>query len=141
MPAIQTQTAPLWPLVVYFAAMIILVSAIVGLSSILGSRKKNRPDSGPYESGMLPTGTPHVRFDVLFYLNAIFFVVLDVETMFILAWAIAFRSVGWVGYIAILLFVVTLLVALFYLWRVGALDWRTTRQKIEGNIPKGGAHL
>jgi NADH-quinone oxidoreductase subunit A len=141
MPTDQVQAAPLWPLIVYFAAVVILVSGIVGLSSLLGQRSKNRSEAMPFESGMFPTGSPRLRFDILFYLNAIFFVVLDVEVMFILAWAIAFRNVGWVGYITIVLFVITLLVALIYLWRVGALDWRTYRQKIDSDIPEGGARL
>lgn len=137
MPTTPIQPAPLWPFILYFAAVVVLVSGIVGLSFVLGQRKKNRSDAGPYESGMLPTGTPHLHFDILFYLNAMFFVVLDVETMFIFAWAIAFRDVGWAGYVAILIFILTLLAALIYLWRVGALDWRTSRQKAEGGSRKG----
>lgn len=120
---------PLWPLVAYFVAILILAAGMLGVSYVFGARPRPHPGAEPYESGMLPTGTARVRFDVLFYLNAIFFVVFDLETMFIVAWAIAFRQAGWAGYIEILIFVVVLLAALVYLWRLGALDWRTPREK------------
>ncbi|HEX7432175.1 MAG TPA: NADH-quinone oxidoreductase subunit A [Anaerolineaceae bacterium] len=144
MQSLPAQPAPLWPLVLYFAAVVVLVSGILGLSYLLGQRQKHKPDEEPYESGMLPTGTTPFHFDVLFYLNAMFFVVFDLETMFIITWAIAFRDVGWVGYVEILLFIVVMLAVLTYLWRSGALDWRTYREKMlqvvvktNAGIPKG----
>jgi NADH-quinone oxidoreductase subunit A len=126
-----SQAIPLWPLVVYFVAVLILVGGMLGLSYVLGQRHKDREiDAEPYESGMMPTGPAHARFDVLFYLNAMFFVVFDLETMFIIAWAIAFRDAGWAGYIEILIFVAILVASLVYLWKLGALDWQTTREKL-----------
>lgn len=127
----NAQAFPLWPLVVYFAAVLILVAGMLAVAYYFGNRPRKRPDAMPYESGMVPTGTARIRFDVLFYLNAMFFVVFDLETMFIIAWAIAFREVGWAGFIEILIFVVMLVVALVYLWRLGALDWRTRREKVD----------
>ncbi len=128
--ASTTQTAPLWPLVAYIAAVLILVGGMLGLSYFLGERHKSWDSAEPYESGMVPTGSARVRQDILFYLNAMFFVVFDLETMFIVAWAIAFRQVGWAGYVEIVIFVVVLLAALVYLWRIGALDWRTRRERL-----------
>ena len=128
MPA--SQTVPLWPIVVYFAAVLILVIGMLGVAYFFGARPRNRPDAMPYESGMVPTGTARLRFDVLFYLNAMFFVVFDLETMFIISWAVAFRQAGWAGFVEIAIFVVVLLIALVYLWRLGALDWRTRREKV-----------
>ncbi len=132
MPTAPAQNVPLWPLIVYIAAVLILVGGMLGLSYILGQRHKSRQiDAEPYESGMVPTGSARVRYDALFYLNAMFFVVFDLETMFIIAWAIAFRDAGWAGYIEILVFIVVLVASLIYLWRLGALDWRTIRERIE----------
>lgn len=132
MPTNSSQIVPLWPLGVYFASVLVLIGGMLGLSYILGQRHKDRPtDADPYELGMVPTGSARVRFDVLFYLNAMFFVVFDLETMFIVAWAVALREAGWAGYIEILIFIVFLAAALVYLWRMGALDWRTTREKID----------
>ncbi len=131
MDTVTAQSAPLWPLVVYFGLVIILVAGMLGLSYVLGQRHKGRATGEPFESGMVPTGSARIRFDVKFYQNAMFFVVFDLETMFILAWAIAARQVGWAGFIEALVFIVVLLAALVYLWRIGALDWRTARQKIK----------
>ncbi len=130
MPTTASQTGPLWPFFVYLAAVLILVAGMLLVSYFFGARPQKRPGAEPYESGMIPTGTARIRFDVLFFLNAIFFVVFDLETMFIVAWAIAFRQAGWAGYIEILIFVLVLFAALVYLWRIGALDWRTPREKI-----------
>lgn len=130
MPTTSAQTVPTWPLVVYFVAVLILVAGMLVVSYFFGARPQKRPGAEPYESGMIPTGTARIRFDVLFFLNAMFFVVFDLETMFIVAWAVAFREAGWVGYIEILIFVMVLFAALIYLWRLGALDWRTTRQRL-----------
>jgi len=51
------------------------------------------------------------------------------ESIFIYSWAVVLREAGWSGYIEIAIFIGVLLVALFYLWREGAIDWRTPRQK------------
>ena len=54
---------------------------------------------------------------------AVFFVIFDVESIFIFAWAVVARDAGWEGYLAIVIFIGVLMAALFYLWRMGALEW------------------
>jgi len=83
----------------------------------------------PFESGIVPVGSSQLHYAVPFYLIAIFFVIFDLEAIFLFAWAIAFRESGWAGYIEMLIFIGVLVAALVYLWRIGALDWRTERQK------------
>ncbi len=123
MNAITPEATPLWPLVVYSAAVIILIAGILLISYVLGQRHMERATGKPYESGMLPTGSARLRFDVKYYLVAMVFVIFDLETVFIVAWAIAFRDLGWAGYVEVLVFVAVLVAALIYLWRLGALDW------------------
>ena len=65
-----------------------------------------------------------MRFSAKFYLVAMFFVIFDLEAVFLFAWAVAVRETGWAGYVEVLLFITVLLATLAYLWRVGALDWR-----------------
>ena len=113
----------LWPLAVYFFAVITLAAVMVGLSYFLGERHKERVTGQPYESGILATETARLRFSVKFYLIAMFFVIFDVESIFVFAWAVAFREVGWAGYFVVLVFIIVLIIALVYLWRAGALDW------------------
>jgi NADH-quinone oxidoreductase subunit A len=115
----------LWPLAVFFVLVIILAIAIVSLSAILGQRHRERSTGEPYESGIPPTGSARIRFDVKFYLMAMFFVIFDLEAIFIFAWANSVRQLGWSGYFEIVIFIGILVLALFYLWRVGALDWGT----------------
>ncbi len=132
-PTPATPVYPIWPLAVYFGGVLILVAGMLGVAYFFGAGPRRKGPAEPYESGMVPTGSARLRFDILFYLNAIFFVVFDLETMFIVAWAISFRESGWAGYIEIFIFVVVLLVSLIYLWRLGALDWRTWREKLPLN--------
>ncbi|MEO9190070.1 MAG: NADH-quinone oxidoreductase subunit A [Acetobacteraceae bacterium] len=117
------QAVPVWPLIVYGAAVVVLVAAMTGMSYVLGQRHTGKATVQPFESGIVTVGYARFRFPVKFYLVAMFFVIFDLETVFILAWAIAFRDVGWGGYIEMLAFVGVLLAALIYLWRLGALDW------------------
>jgi NADH-quinone oxidoreductase subunit A len=114
----------LWPLAVYLTIVVMLVAAMLGLSFVLGQRHQDRATGSPYESGILSEGSARVRLSVKFYQTAIFFVIFDLEAVFLFAWAIAVREAGWAGYAEVLIFIMVLLATLVYLWRVGALDWR-----------------
>jgi NADH-quinone oxidoreductase subunit A len=114
----------LWPLAAYFGAVVVLAAAIVGISYVLGERHKERQTDEPYESGMLLTGSARLRFSADFYLIAMFFVIFDLESIFIFAWAVSVRELGWAGYAEAMAFLGVLAAALVYLWRVGALEWR-----------------
>ena len=116
-------TPALWPLLVYAAAIVLFVTAMIGLSAVLGQRHRERATGEPYESGIVSTGTARVRFDIKFYLIAVFFLIFDLEAAFLYAWAAAVRESGWPGYAEVLIFVGVLTAALIYLWRLGALDW------------------
>jgi NADH-quinone oxidoreductase subunit A len=121
----------MWPLAVFFILTLLLVMFILALSFILGQRHRSRASDEIYECGLVSTGTARVRFAAKFYLMAMFFVIFDLESVFILVWSVGVRELGWIGYIEISIFIGILLAALFYLWRVGALEWRTFRQKKE----------
>ena len=113
-----------WPLAVYIVLVGMLVMAMLSMSFVLGERHHDRATGSPYESGILSEGSARVRFSAKFYLIAMFFVVFDLEAVFLFAWAVAVRETGWAGYAEALLFIMILLATLAYLWRVGALDWR-----------------
>ena len=120
-PGIDDQT--LWPLAVYFAAIVVIIAGLIGLSFVLGQRHRERATGEPYESGIVSTGSAQVRFDIKFYLVAVVFLVFDLEAAFLYAWAVAVREAGWAGYVGVLVFVGVLAAALIYLWRLGLLDW------------------
>lgn len=119
----------LWPLCVYVVLVVLLVAAMLGLSHVLGQRHHERSTDSPYESGIISEGSARVRLSAKFYLVAMFFVIFDLEAIFIFAWAVAVRETGWTGYAEVFIFITVLLVALGYLWRVGALEWGSGRFK------------
>ena len=118
-----------WPFLVYFIFIIITVLGMLLISYILGERHNERVTSEPYESGIKPTNSTGIHLSVKFYMTALFFVIFDVESVFIFAWAVALRESGWPGYIAITIFISVLLMMLFYLWRTGALNWTNPHYK------------
>jgi NADH-quinone oxidoreductase subunit A len=120
----------LWPLLLYAGAVILLVSIMLGLSYVLGQKRKETETDDPYESGIKITGDARIRFPVHFYIVAMFFVIFDLEAVFIVAWAISLKDVGWTGYIGVLVFIFILFAVLVYEWRIGALDFGPKGKKI-----------
>ncbi len=111
-----------WPIGVYFVAVLCLVIGMIGASYFLGQKIRNRADAQPYESGISSTGTARVRLSADFYLYAMFFVIFDLESVFVYSWCIVVREAGWVGYAQVCVFVGVVLASLAYLWRLGALE-------------------
>ena len=107
----------------YFLVVLLIVASMLGLSYILGQRHTEPTTGSPYESGILSEGSARVRLAAKFYLTAMFFVIFDLEAVFIFAWAVVARELGWTGYGELAVFVAILVAALAYLWRLGALDW------------------
>jgi len=123
----------LWPFVVYFIAVLALVATMLVLSWLLGQRRTNAATNVPFESGALSVGSPQIHMAVEFYLIAIFFVIFDLETVFIFAWAVAFFELGWAGFVSISVFILMLGVALIYELRSGALDWGIKSRALRPN--------
>ena len=119
----------LWPLLVYVAAVVLLIAGLLAFSSVLGERHAGRATGEPFESGIVPTGDARLRFSAHFYLVAMMFVIFDLEAAFLFAWAVSARDTGWAGYVEALLFIGVLAAAFAYLWRVGALDWTPRRSR------------
>jgi len=113
----------IWPLAVYFAAVILIVVTMLSLSYVLGQRHTEPATGSPFESGIVSEGSVHVRLSVKFYLLAMFFVIFDLEAVFIFLWAVAGRELGWAGYREVLIFIGVLIATLAYLWRTAALNW------------------
>ncbi len=130
MHAQTQQTELFWPLLFYAGLVFSLVGLILGVSYLLGQHHHERATHEPYEGGILSTGSARLRFSSQFYLIAMLFVIFDVETIFIVSWAIAFRELGWYGYIGVLVFILLLVVVLVYEWRNGALDFGPDGKKI-----------
>lgn len=125
------------PFMIYFAIVILIVLAMLGISWLLGQKISSPAKELPYESGIVSVGSAHFRISVHFYLVAILFIIFDLEVVFLFAWAVSVRDTGWAGFIEISIFIFILTSALVYLWRVGALDWRTHTQKRQLKTVRG----
>ena len=123
------ETPYLWPMGLFFGCSAAVVILLIAVSSLIGQRHTGRVTGEPYESGMPLTGDARMRFSIKYYLVAMFFVIFDIEALFIFAWSVSARRLGWSGYIVIVIFIGILLVALMYLWRLGALDWGSKKHK------------
>ena len=113
------------PFVLYFVLVLLLVGSMIAISALLGEKHHERATGQIYEGGIVSTGSARLRFSVKYYLVAIFFVIFDLEAAFLFAWAVAAREAGWRGFVEAAIFIGVLMVALVYLWRMGALDWST----------------
>jgi NADH-quinone oxidoreductase subunit A len=118
-----------WPFVLYSVLVLGLVISMLTISYLLGERHRERVTNEPYESGVKPTGSTAIRLPIKFYLIALFFVIFDVESIFIFAWAVVLRELGWAGYVEIIIFILVIVLTLVYLWRMGALDWGQPRHR------------
>jgi NADH-quinone oxidoreductase subunit A len=119
--------AGMFSLAIYTCAVLVLIGALLLITAWLGEKKENVEKQRPYECGIIPTGSAWFRYPVPFYLVAVFFLIFDLEAVFIFAWAVAFDELGWIGWLRITFFIVVLLLSLFYIWKKGGLDWKIGR--------------
>lgn len=115
---------------VYAGVAVGLAGVILLLSFLLGQRHNDRLTEEVWESGLPATGSARIRFSSQFYLVAMFFVIFDLEAVFLIAWAVAFEQVGWIGFAGALLFILILVAVLIYEWRIGALDFGPDNKRI-----------
>lgn len=109
--------------VVFFAIVLAILALILFLSGFLVRRRPTPEKQRPYECGVLPTGQGRFRYPVPFFLMAVFFLIFDVETAYIMAYAVAWPELGLPGYLRMAVFIVVLGLGLAYAWKKGGLDW------------------
>lgn len=100
-----------------------LVALFLILTTLLGPKLEFGEKQEPFECGEHPLVSPYQRLSVKFYMVAVSFIIFDVEMVFLYPWAVAFRDLGWYGFLAMLLFLFMLGVGLAYEWLKGGLDW------------------
>ncbi len=116
------------PLLVYGGLLVLIGAAVLGLTyavpRVLGIRKVTPVKVEPYECGVPPLSEgARGRFSVRFYLVAILFILFDVETVFLIPWAVSYRMLGLAAFVEVLVFIGVLVVAYLYVWKRGALEW------------------
>jgi NADH-quinone oxidoreductase subunit A len=110
-------------LAAYLGGVLFLLAFMLGIPWLLGGRATGRAKNDPFESGVVSQGGARLRLSAKFYLVAMFFVIFDVEALYLFAWSVSVRESGWVGFAEAVTFIVILLAGLVYLVRIGALDW------------------
>jgi NADH-quinone oxidoreductase subunit A len=116
------------PLLIYGLLLAGLAGAMIGLSVLLprlfGARKPTDAKAEPYECGVPPiVPGARGRVSVRFYLVAIIFILFDIETVFLIPWAVTYRSLGIAAFIEVLVFIGLLVAAYVYVWKRGVLEW------------------
>ena len=104
------------------AAMLVGVGAMV-VSELIGPKRRDPEKGTPYECGVPPLGSAREPFTVKFYLVAILFILFDLETVFLIPWAVVYRSMGVAGLMEMGFFLTVLGLALVYVWRRRGLEW------------------
>ena len=107
----------------YAAVMIGLGAFLLGLSHFLGPRKNKPGKQDPYECGVPLLSSNRERFSVHFYLVAILFILFDIETVFMIPYAVLYKDLGVKGLAEVGIFAFVLVFGLAYLWKRGALEW------------------
>jgi len=117
------------PILIFLGIAVVLSVVFIGAAVLVAKQKPDDAKLSAYECGFEAFEDSRSQFDIRFYLVAILFIIFDLEVVFLFAWAVSVRESGWLGFIEISVFIFILIVALVYLWRIGALDWRTEIQK------------
>lgn len=116
------------PIALMFLVAVGFAAGNVLLSQLVGQHKATRTKTMPYECGKDPVGSARERFSVKFYLVAMIFILFDIELIFMLPWAVVFKSfatnnLGTLIYVEMMTFVLLLLVGYVYILKKGLFDW------------------
>ena len=123
MPASSTFLADHSAILVFIAVAIgFLVTNLIAWWVLRPSRFSEEKLT-TYECGENPQGSAWVQFNIRFYVFALIFIVFDVEAVFLLPWAVVFKSIGPIAFVEGLVFIAILVVGLAYVWRKGDLEW------------------
>jgi NADH-quinone oxidoreductase subunit A len=112
------------PVVIMLLLAVATAAGMLVATSMIGPKKKFADKMEPFECGESPIVSPKQRFSVKFYLVALFFVIFDIEAVFVYPWAVLFKDLGLFGFIEMMIFITILAIGLLYVWRRGALEWQ-----------------
>ena len=117
------------PVILVLAVAVGFSALFLGLSFWLGPSKPSAVKNSTYECGIPVRGTTQIRFFVRFFLVALFFLLFDLEAVFLYPWVLLFNEMVANGQAAFALgemgaFVAVLLVGFVYIWKKGGLEWQ-----------------
>lgn len=108
----------------FFVVGLLLLAIALLLARLLRPTGKDAADKYiPYECGEVPEGSAWIRFNIRFYVCALIFIIFDVEIIFLLPWAVVFKTLGPFAFMEGLIFIAILAIGLAYVWKKGDLSW------------------
>jgi NADH-quinone oxidoreductase subunit A len=122
------------PIGIMFLVAVGFASSQLLVTQLIGPRKRTATKLMPYESGKDPVGSARGRYSIKFYVVAVIFLLFDIEVLFMIPFAVAFKSLladerasgiafGTIAFVEILVFLLTLIVGYIYVWKKGTFDW------------------
>jgi len=111
------------PLLMLFGLAAGITGALLLIPRLLAPRRVTPIKLEPFECGKDPLSLPEGRFAIKFSTTAIFFIVVDIELIFLWPWAVLYRQLGWFGFLEMLVFIGILMLGFLYVWKKGGLEW------------------
>lgn len=120
-----------WSAIVYLLACLGLVIFMLVVPRLLGGRSSGSQKQENFEAGVVSAGVARIRLSAKFYLVAIFFVIFDLEALYLYAYSVSVREVGWLGFAVAFVFIAILFVGLIYEIKLGAMNWAPADKRIK----------
>jgi NADH-quinone oxidoreductase subunit A len=111
------------PILMVFAVALGVAALLAWLPAVLGPRRPSAVKLETFECGKTPIMRPEGRFAIKFSATAVFFILFDIELMFVFPWAVVYRGLGVFGFVEMLVYLGILMLGLYYVWRKGGLQW------------------
>ena len=111
------------PMLMVFAFAAAVAAGMIIVPSLIAPRRITAVKEAPFECGKDPIAVSEGRFAIKFSTVAIFFILIDIELLFVWPWAMLYRKLGWFGFAEMLVFLGILMLGFFYIWRKGGLEW------------------
>ncbi len=109
---------------IFVVVAVVLLSLPLIIAALIAPRKPNPIKSETYECGIETVGETWVQFKAQYYIYALIFAIFDIETIFLLPWALAYTGFATIfPLLEMVLFILILVGGLVYAWRKGALEW------------------
>jgi NADH-quinone oxidoreductase subunit A len=112
-----------YPILLFILVGLLVGGGVMVVGRVMGPNRPDNQKLSPYECGFEAFEDARMKFDVRYYLVAILFILFDLEIAFLFPWAVAYRSIGLIGFWAMMVFLAILVVGFIYEWTKGALDW------------------
>jgi NADH-quinone oxidoreductase subunit A len=111
------------PILMVFAVAAMVAGALLGIPLLIAPKRVFAIKQEPFECGKDPVMLPEGRFAIKFSTIAIFFIIFDIELVFVWPWAALYRQLGWFGFVEMLVFLGILMLGFLYIWKKRGLEW------------------